>query len=327
MTRALRGLVPAFAMLAALLACAPMPAPAPAPAPASPVETTSAPPATQAAPPPVAPVAAPAAAPVAAPPSPTSAPAPSGPDLLSREVVVAAGQSRTYGLRLPRNHDARRPYPLVFVFHGDGQDGFSLYGNFKFQEASQENAILVYPSGVGATWDLYTPADRNRDVAFVEAILAQLGARHAIDRTRVFASGWSNGGFFANQLACRRSALFRGVASSSGGAPYEPDAPNEKWPSGFTRCPNQAPVPYLAIHGLADRTVDPGGGEFSATYWASVNGCGAARGASAAGLPAPCQSYPACKSGKPVVYCPIAGMGHQIWARAAEVQWAFFRSL
>ncbi|MBK6464421.1 MAG: hypothetical protein IPF92_25970 [Myxococcales bacterium] len=245
------------------------------------------------------------------------------PDLLSREQVTAAGRSRTYGLRLPKNHDPRTPTPLVFVFHGDGEDGFSLYRYFKFQEASGDAAILVYPSGEGATWDLYTPADRNKDIAFVEAILTQLAGRVAVDRARVFASGWSNGGFFVNQLACRRSALLRGAASSSGGAPYEPESPNDKWPNGFQHCPNQAPVPYLAIHGLADGTVQPSGGEFSAAYWAYVNGCGGTRAVASA----PCEAYSGCKPGKPTIYCPIQGMGHQIWPQAAKVQWDFFKAL
>lgn len=266
------------------------------------------------------------AAPTVAPPEDASAreaEAPPPPDLLSREQVTAAGRARTYGLRLPRGYDAKTAYPLVFVFHGDGEDGFSLYGYFKFQEASGDAAILVYPSGEGATWDLYTPADRNKDIAFVEAMLAQLAGRYSVDRARVFASGWSNGGFFVNQLACRRSALLRGAASSSGGAPYEPESPNDKWPNGFTRCPNQAPVPYLAIHGLADGTVEPSGGEFSAAYWAYVNGCAGTRAVSAP----PCEAYAGCKPGRPTTYCPIPGMGHQIWPQAAKVQWDFFKAL
>lgn len=277
-----------------------------------------------------------ASAPVATatPPSkpPTTVPVPpaSGPDVLTNETLTVAGASRSYGVRLPRGYDPKVSYPIVFVFHGDGETGPSLYSYFKFQSASGESAVLVYPSGQGRTWDLYTSAEKNKDVAFFEAMLGQIGSRVSFDKTKVFLVGWSNGAFFANQLACRRSSLVRAVASNSGGAPYEPESPNDKWPNGFTHCPNQAPVAFFAVHGTSDSTVEPAGGEFSATYWASVNGCNASRSpsmATQAGLPTPCESYPGCRPGKPTVYCSVPGMGHQLWQSAAKAEWDFFKSL
>lgn len=261
---------------------------------------------------------------------PVPPPAATGPDVLTSESLTVAGVARSYGLRLPRGYDPKVAYPLVFVFHGDGETGPSLYSYFKFQSASGESAVLVYPSGEGRTWDLYTSAEKNKDVAFFEAMLGKIGGRVSIDKTKVFLVGWSNGAFFANQLACRRSSLVRAVASNSGGAPYEPESPNDKWPNGFTHCPNEAPVAFLAVHGTLDGTVEPAGGEFSATYWASVNGCNATRSpamAAQAGLPTPCESYPGCRAGKPTVYCPIPGMGHQLWQNAAKAEWDFFKSL
>lgn len=249
---------------------------------------------------------------------------PPPPDELTAETLQVGTRTRSFGIRIPKTYDPQVAYPVVFLLHGNGGDGANLYSFFKFQSASGEKAILIYPDAENLDWDLYTPSATNKDVAFVEAMIANVASRYTVDTTRVFAWGWSNGAFFANQLACRRSALFRGIASHAGGAPYEPNDLNRKWPNGFQQCPGETAVPFIGFHGLADPVVDYPGGEFSATYWAYVNGCGPTR---APTTPALCEAYPGCAAGKPVVFCSIPAFGHGIWVNAATASWDFFQSL
>jgi polyhydroxybutyrate depolymerase len=251
-------------------------------------------------------------------------PPPPPPDLLTRETLQVGSRMRTYGVRLPKTYDPAVTYPVVMVFHGNGGDGESVYAFFKYQAASGDNAILVYPDAENLNWDLYTPAASNKDIAYMEALVPALAAKYSIDSTKVFGFGWSNGGFFINQVACRRSAFFRGVAAMAGGAPYEPSDPNRKWPNGFQKCLNQTAVPYIGFHGTNDPVVDFAGGEFAATYWGYVNGCAANRTAT---TPAPCEEHANCTSGKPVVFCPVPGIGHGIWGQAATASWDFFQTL
>jgi polyhydroxybutyrate depolymerase len=244
-------------------------------------------------------------------------------DDLTAETITVGARTRSFGIRIPKTYDPQVAYPVVFVFHGNGGDGNDLYSFFKFQTGSAEKAILVYPTAENSDWDLYTPPNTNKDIAFVEAMVADVSARYTVDATKIFGWGWSNGAYFVNQVACRRSSLFRAVASHAGGAPYEPSDVNRKWPNGFQQCPGQTAVAFIAFHGTNDPVVGFGGGEFSATYWAYVNGCGPTRAATA---PSPCEAYPACSSGKPAVFCPIPSIGHGIWAQAAQTSWDFFQS-
>ncbi len=249
---------------------------------------------------------------------------PPPPDPLVGHTLQVGARTRSYGVRVPKTYDPLVAYPVVMVFHGDGGTQDNMYGYFKYQVGSADEAILVYPSGEGQTWDLYTPAATNKDIAFLEALLPDVAARYSIDSARVFGFGWSNGAYFVNQVACRRSGYFLGVASHAGGAPYEPNDLNRKWPNGFQQCPGQTAVSFIGFHGLDDGVVGYPGGEFSATYWAYVNGCGGTRQGT---TPAPCESHPNCTSGKPVTWCPIPAIGHGIWADAAKTSWDFFKGL
>ena len=103
-----------------------------------------------------------------------------------------------------------------------------------------------------------------------ESIIEELARRLPIDRTRLFATGYSSGGFLSNVIACQKKGLLRDVASNAGGAP---DQQLQTWPNGYPRCPGQAPIAMLALHGEDDYGVTLASGRFSAEYWAYVNGC------------------------------------------------------
>jgi len=40
--------------------------------------------------------------------------------------------------------------------------------------------------------------------------------------------------------------------------------------------------------------------------------------------PSPCVEHNGCAAGKPVVWCAVPGLGHDVWDHAAEAIWAFF---
>jgi polyhydroxybutyrate depolymerase len=227
-------------------------------------------------------------------------------------------RERSYVLVSPAALDANKRYPLVLVFHGDGGDAAGFHAAFPFERASGADAFVAYPDGIGYTWDLESKL-ANRDVAFVEALVDELARTLPIDRTHVFGTGYSSGGFLANVIACQKSGLFRAIASNAGGAPYRQAL---LWPNGFTRCPGQAPIAMMALHGLRDFGVDVSSGRFSAAYWAYVNGCDEAAMETTGYTE--CTAYRGCPAGKPVVYCEIPSLGHWVWDEAATVSWSFF---
>ena len=237
----------------------------------------------------------------------------------SMRTLNVAGERRRFLVRAPRETSAA-PLPLVLVFHGDGWTAPRFHEAFSFERASGSGAVLVYPEGIGETWRLgdVTP---NPDVLFVEAMLAE-GTLPRFDRSRVFLVGYSSGGFFANVFACQRSTTIRAISSSAGGAPYDQE---ETWPNRFPKCPRQAPVATLVLHGEHDFSVGLDSGAFTATYWGYVNGCDPVE-REGTGYPE-CLAHRGCLPGKSVVFCSIPALGHWMWSSAAEASWAFFSNL
>lgn len=232
--------------------------------------------------------------------------------------VQVRGKPRDYLVIEPVS-PAPGPLPLVLVLHGDGGGMQSFHRAWPFEKATQNGAYLAYLEGLNATWDLET-LNANRDIAFAEAAVDAIAATLPIDKTRVFAAGYSSGGFFANVLACHRPGLLRAIASNAGGAPYNQ---SEKWGNGFPKCPGQKPVAALALHGAQDFEVTLDSGRFDAEYWAYVNGCNDSE-METTGYPE-CKMYRGCPAGKNVGFCTIGALGHWVWSESAMASWTFFQ--
>ena len=96
-----------------------------------------------------------------------------------------------------------------------GGDARGFHEAFPFERASGAEAILAYPEGLDATWDLETKLG-NRDVEFAAELVEELARTATIDRSRVFGVGYSSGGFLTNVIACQRGGLLRAISSSAG---------------------------------------------------------------------------------------------------------------
>jgi len=240
----------------------------------------------------------------------------------SEQVFAGSHGPRTYGLHLPPGVSPTAPLPVIVSFHGDGGSGASMR-SAGFERVTENGAIAVYPDGKNREWDLETlPAD-NEDYVFFDELVADVAKKTCIDATRIFLFGFSRGGFFANQLACHRGNLVRAIASNAGGGPYSNSRSDFDGRGIFRACTTKPPA-ALVIHGDGDSTVPPIAGEKCVRHWRVQNGCAAE---STPRAPAPCISFNGCVEGHPVVACTVPGMGHQIWDKAAEASWSFFRSL
>lgn len=239
---------------------------------------------------------------------------------VSIRTLDTSGTTRQYLLVEPVALEKARRYPLILVFHGDGGEAAGFHQKFPFEKASGGDAIVAYPNGLNATWDLDTKLD-NREVKFVEAIIEDLASRLPVDKLRVFATGYSSGGFLSNVIACQKSGLLRAISSSAGGAPYQQAL---AWPNGYTKCPGQEKVAMLALHGESDHGVTLDSGRFSAEYWAYIDGCNTEELETT--FYKECRAYRGCPAGKAVAFCQIPDLGHWVWDRAAEASWTFFRT-
>jgi len=163
------------------------------------------------------------------------------------DTVTVGGVKRTFTVTCPTK-PCQDNLPVIFVFHGRLQAASSIAAEAKF-EAHGVRAIMVYPLGrplLAWSWNAgatppqtWAEVNASDDVGFVKAILTYLDGKYHIDRSQVFATGLSNGGQFAWELACT-TKLFAGIASVAGTM----NDPN---------CQPDSHPPVLVISGTADK--------------------------------------------------------------------------
>src|SRR5262245_39315292 len=136
--------------------------------------------------------------------------------VLGGELVVGT-DARTFRLVVPDKLDPDKPVPLLFAFHGLGDDKdfirhYSGFGDL----AIKKGFIAVFPAGLEKKWEMRA-IDDNRDLRFFDALFEHVTSRYNVDLRRVYATGMSMGGFFANLLASKRSDKIAAIAPHSGG--------------------------------------------------------------------------------------------------------------
>lgn len=244
---------------------------------------------------------------------------------VTRQTMEHDGQTRIYFLALPRTYDATKTYPVVMSFHGNPATAEGQMQWLPFEVASGQDAVLVYPQALGVeagafSWDLYTPTESNADMGWIKALIDEVATKANIDKGKVFGAGYSGGGFFISQYACRFGGVFRAISVNAGGGPDEPQMGYPKRDNGCYVCPG-GPIPTLVTHGEADGVVEVASGIFTADCYAATNGCNGSRSAT---TPAPCEQYDGC--GKPVKRCIVPGQSHFLWDSAWAESWAFFKA-
>jgi len=161
----------------------------------------------------------------------------------------------------------------VIDLHGLGstpedQDATSRWS----AKANAEGIVLAQPAARGAlpTWNPQpgTPGGA-LDVAFLEAVVADVAMRVTLDPGRVYVSGFSNGAGMAHRVACEAAGVVAAIGVVSGQYVVEDD------------CAPTRPVAVMAFHGTADVAVAFGGvGRFLpdiptwAQGWADRDECG-----------------------------------------------------
>lgn len=189
------------------------------------------------------------------------------------------GFRRTYLLHLPPGYDTSRPLPMVVVIHGafDTAKGVECFTGFS-DLADQEGFIALYPNGIGILgllqhWNAghccgKAAASGIDDVGFLTMVIEDACARLAVDRHRIYMTGFSNGGMMTYRFAAERGDLLAAVAPLGATAGGRPDKARPEW---SVPDPVSA-MPLLDMHGLADTEVPFKGGTSSSwtkkrQYW------------------------------------------------------------
>ncbi|HEX2137263.1 MAG TPA: PHB depolymerase family esterase [Microvirga sp.] len=158
------------------------------------------------------------------------------------------GHTRTFELHVPRGYDGSRPVPLVIALHPYPSDGARLRAMAGFDEKADEHGFLVaYPDGLNGGFNALICCGRADDVGFIRALIDRLGAKYAIDKRRIYATGISNGADLSYRLAAELPDVFAAIAPVSGGLGGEKVRQD---PAGSVP---KTPVSLIAFHGEWDQ--------------------------------------------------------------------------
>jgi polyhydroxybutyrate depolymerase len=244
-----------------------------------------------------------------------------------REFTIRVGDAeRSWLLHVPAKKSAGK-WPLVVLLHGGGGNGRQAARSYGMNEVADRNGFLVaYPNGSGRrenillTWNSgnccgYAMHRDIDDVAFIRAMIERIDRDFGIDRTRVYATGMSNGGMMAHRLGCQAADLFAAIAPVAGALNI--------------RCKPADRVAVMIVHGTADEHVPYDGGtgakaleprvdepvSHAVDVWRTANGC-ARRSTSAI--------WTGCHDGADVALVTIEGGGHEWPENGSERIWKFF---
>lgn len=191
--------------------------------------------------------------------------------------IVHDGVQRSYFLHIPATYTGEEAVPLVLSYHGYTQEAsFYMEGNDFRPVADTAGFIVVYPQG---TLDIYGKThwyfpgigegSTTDDTGFTEDLIDSIARDFNIDLTRVFATGFSNGGRMSYHLACQLSNKFAAIAPVGG----------SMTPDMIGSCIALHPTPVLLVHGTMDRSVPYEGNDSRESvedvllYWVTHNNC------------------------------------------------------
>jgi poly(3-hydroxybutyrate) depolymerase len=266
-------------------------------------------------------------------------------ELLRTNLSAGGKQGRRYSYFVPStynvNDPGKSPLPLIFDFHGMGgviPEPPYLVTSVGVLQGDSTPGIFVFPQGLSPSGDPGygwhgTTSCSDYDLAFFDAIFAEITANYCVDLTRVFSEGFSFGASMTQSLACCRGEKLRAIALQSGGPCVDgfchPSCPTPKWPA--------ARYGY----GTGDTNTSGGDGSFTlAEFHASVEEsrqalhCSSSTKSVAArcdsGAPGcTCIEYADCDDSKRLVRCEYPGGGgdmhtYQQPDYAANV-WSFYQ--
>ena len=165
---------------------------------------------------------------------------------LPRQNISVGELQRAYYLYVPSTQH-RSPLALIVAFHGGGGMGETFPQQKRFEALAESNGIILafpqgysYPGNEGE-WQLNTQPDAAHDINFIGAMIDEIASRHAIDRNRIYATGYSLGSMFTYEVACNMSDRFAAFSSFAGTMPIAP-----------AQCKPEHSRPIMHIHGRDD---------------------------------------------------------------------------
>ena len=196
------------------------------------------------------------------------------------KTIDVNGVTREFILYIPNSYNSTDTVPLMLNFHGwtmSASDQMNVSDMRALAES--EKFILVYPQGTkfknwfyGSThWNVgsWTTGSTSDDIGFVDELIDQMSINYNIDLERIYACGYSNGGFFSHELACNLSNKIAAIGAVSANMSTRTKE----------NCNPSHPIPVVTVSGTNDNEVSYDGTNFEGqishdevlNYWINYN--------------------------------------------------------
>jgi polyhydroxybutyrate depolymerase len=200
----------------------------------------------------------------------TNSPVPTAPGIYGGRKMEYGGIVRNYRLNIPTNYTGAVPVPLALILHGHDQTADEFAGNQPAlaNYANAQGVILVIPDSTeaaqGKGWNTAdpTPEFPVDDLGFLLALIDELDTALNLDRQRVYAGGFSNGGQMVHSLGARTTNVFAAFAAVGSAIAGERGVPGVLQ---YQPPPSQ-PVPVLIVNATND---------CKRPFWGGINQDGA----------------------------------------------------
>lgn len=189
------------------------------------------------------------------------------------ETLVHDGKTREYRLYIPESYNSNEAAPLILNFHGFTSSINSQYNQSDFRQLAEDNQfIFVTPQGLGAFagWAINNNFGGSEDdLGFSNVLINKIQDDFNINEKRIYATGFSNGGFFSYRLACELSPRIAAIASVAGSM-------TKSWID-TDQCQPEHPTPILQITGTNDNIISINGNGTNESindvmeYWSNYN--------------------------------------------------------
>ena len=159
--------------------------------------------------------------------------------------------TRDYWVDYPEN--TTEDTPLIIAMHGRNQFLVTFIPQSQMSNfANPQNVAVVYPQGLNfwgvPAWNtgVWWSNSVYDDVGYIDALIDSVSSNFAIDSNRIYACGFSNGGFMAYDLACELPDRIVAFGSVSGNFMMNSNQD----------CTNEREIPIMHIHGTSDLIVN-----------------------------------------------------------------------